>query len=78
MEPQKFYRRAKAARPAKPTKPAPATWRCVPELALELVAGAEEEVVEPEPEPELDVLEPEPEPELELELVGVDCGDMCK
>ena len=52
----------------------------MPEPALELVAGAEDEVVEPEPEPELDVLEPEPELELEpepLELVAVDWG-MCK
>ena len=43
----------------------------MPAPALELVAGAEDEVVEPEPEPELAVLEPEPEP---LELVGVDWG----
>ena len=53
---------------------------------MELVAGAEDEVVEPEPEPELDVLEPELEPELVLEpdlvlepepvpvLVAVDWG----
>ena len=39
---------------------------------MELVAGAEDEVVEPEPEPELDVLEPEPEPELVAEPVAVD------
>lgn len=68
---EQFYRSAKARRPAKPTMPAPATWR-LEAAPVELVAGAEDEVVEPEPEPELDVLEPEPEPELVAEPVAVD------
>ena len=79
---EQLYRSAKARRPAKPMTPVPATWR-LEAAPVELVAGAEDEVVEPEPEPEPDVLEPEPEPELVLEpepvpvLVAVDWG-MCK
>ena len=60
-----YHRSAKAAIPAKPRRPEPATASCVP-AALELEEVAEEDVEEPEPEPELEVVA-EPEPELDEE-----------